>query len=185
MNVLTPFGLSPHHLHIMKGMVIVLLRSLSPKHELCNSTRLILIKATNTHLYCKIATWDYGIGEVLIPTIRIKHRDEQFIEWKRRQLPVTPAFAMTINKIQGQILSVVGVRLEEPTFTHRQLYVTASWLGDPQHLHIAVIKSVRRKTRNVVYEEILWAGEVVSTPTEVPLTCLLVNSDQPRGAVEM
>ena len=43
----------------------------------------------------------------------------------------------------------------EPTFTNGQLYVAASRVEDPQHLNFAVIKSVGRKTRNVVYEEIL------------------------------
>ena len=31
-----------------------------------------------------------------------KRKDEQFIELKRRQFPVRPALAMTINKSQGQ-----------------------------------------------------------------------------------
>ena len=56
-------------------------------------------------------------------------------------------------------------------------------VGEPQH-HFAVNKSVRRKTRNVVHKEILSTGEVVSTQTEVSLTCSLLNSDQPRGGVE-
>ena len=49
----------------------------------------------------------------------------------------------------------VGVRLEQPTFTHEQLYVAASRVGDPQNHHFAVNKSVSRKTRNVTYKEIL------------------------------
>ena len=32
-------------------------------------------------------------------------------------------------------------------------------------------------------EKILLTGEVVSTPTEVPLTSSFLNSDQPRGGV--
>ena len=79
--------------------------------------------------------------------------DVQFMDWNRRQFPVTPALAITINKSQCQTLKVVGVRQEEPTFTHGQLYVAASWVADSQHFHSAVIKSVSRKTRNVVYKE--------------------------------
>ena len=62
---------------------------------------------------------------------------------------------MTINKGQCQTLRVVGVRLDEPIFAHEQPYIVVSMTGDPQHLHIAVIKSVCRMTRNVVYKEIL------------------------------
>ena len=48
----------------------------------------------------------------------------------------------------------VGVWLEEPTFTHGQLYVAASMVAEPQHLHVAVSNSISRKTRTVVYKEI-------------------------------
>ena len=49
----------------------------------------------------------------------------------------------------------VGVCLEEPTFTHGQLYFVASWVADPQHLHFAVHNGFCRKNRNVVYNEML------------------------------
>ena len=76
------------------------------------------------------------------------HQDEQFIEWNRRLFSVWFPFAMAISKGQGQTLRKVGVWLEQPTFTHGQLYVVASMVGDPQRLHFAVNKSVSRKTRN-------------------------------------
>ena len=43
----------------------------------------------------------------------------------------------------------------EPTFTNGHLYVTASEVADPQHLHVAVNNGVTRKNMNVVYKEIL------------------------------
>ena len=126
-------------------------RSLSTMQGLCNNTRLILFKAANILLHCKIASGDYAREEVLIPGMEIK----QFIEWNRRQFPVRPSFAMTINKCQGLTLKKVGTWLAEHSFTHRKLYVEASWEIDPQHLHIAVDNSVSRKTRNVIYKEVL------------------------------
>ena len=78
----------------------------------------------------------------------------------------------------------MGIWLEETTFIHGQLYVAAFRVGDPQNLHFAVKKSDRRKTRNIVYMEILLICKVVSTLTEVPLLCSLLNSDQPRGGAE-
>ena len=115
-------------------MVLMLLLILSPKQGLCNHTRLILNKATNILLYYWIASGDYAREDVLIHRIEIKHQDEQFIEWNQSQFPVRPAFAMTINKIQGRTLINVGVWLRESTFTYGQLYVMAARVGDPNIL---------------------------------------------------
>jgi ATP-dependent exoDNAse (exonuclease V) alpha subunit len=44
----------------------------------------------------------------------------------KRQFPVQLAFAMTINKTQGQTMGTVGIYLPEPAFTHGQLNVALS-----------------------------------------------------------
>ena len=107
--------------------------------------------------------------------MEIKHQDEQFIEWDRRQFSVRPAFAMTINKGQGQTQKSIGSPARGAYINSWQLYVAASSVGDLQHLHFAVGMNVSRKTNNVVYEEILLTGEVVSSPTEVPLSLSLLK----------
>ena len=136
-----------HHVYMNKGMVIMLLQSLSSKQG--------LNKVTNILLHCKIASGDYAREEVLNKRIEINRNDEQYIEWNRRQYPVKPTFAMTINKTQCQTHKKVAVRLDELSFTHGRLYVTTSRVRDPQHLHLAADKSVSRKTRNAVYKQIL------------------------------
>ena len=42
---------------------------------------------------------------------------------KRRQFPIRVAFAMTINKAQGQTLKKVGIYLRNTVFAHGQLYM--------------------------------------------------------------
>ena len=89
---------------------------------------------------------------------------------KRRQFPIRPAFCMTINKCQGQSLTRAGVYLPTSVFTHGQLYVAASRVGDPDNIRF-VIKQTKyedkadrilhpritnaKYTRNVVYKEYL------------------------------
>ena len=77
------------------------LRSHLPMQGLCNIIKIILIRATNIHLYRRIASGDNAREEVLDPKIQIKRQNEQSIEFNRRQFPVRPVIAMTIKKIQG------------------------------------------------------------------------------------
>ena len=42
---------------------------------------------------------------------------------RRRQFPIIPAYAITINKAQGQSFDHVGINLETAVFSHGQFYV--------------------------------------------------------------
>jgi ATP-dependent DNA helicase PIF1 len=83
---------------------------------------------------------------------------------RRRQFPVRLAFAMTINKAQGQTLKMVGIFLPKPVFTHRQLYVAMSRIGCLEGVKVLVIdgwENVHEDApagvyiRNVVYTRML------------------------------
>ena len=80
-------------------------------------------------------------------------------EFKRRQFPVHPAFAMTINKAQEQTVKFVGIYLPSPVFTHGQLYVALSRVSSSSNICIMIenkkykLKSMTL-TKNVVYKEI-------------------------------
>ncbi|ESK82926.1 helicase-like protein [Moniliophthora roreri MCA 2997] len=45
---------------------------------------------------------------------------------KHLQFPVRLAFAISINKAQGQSVTYVGIDLHVPVFTHGQLYIALS-----------------------------------------------------------
>jgi ATP-dependent DNA helicase PIF1 len=73
-------------------------------------------------------------------------------EFKRLQFPVRLAFAISINKAQGQSLKVAGISLEAPCFSHGQLYVACSRVGTGKNLFVFAPDG---KTRNVVYQTAL------------------------------
>ena len=57
---------------------------------------------------------------------------------RRRQFPVIPGFAMTINKPQGQSFNHVGVHLPRPVFSHGQLYVALTKIRQRSNLNIFI-----------------------------------------------
>ena len=77
-------------------------------------------------------------------------------KWRRRQFPVKPAFALTINKRQGQSLDRVLVWLWDMVFAHGQFYVAASRIKDPSNIKIFVRNDDGElKTKNIVYRDII------------------------------
>jgi len=119
LNSQTTPGCAPLKLHLKIGVPIILLHNLdSPK--LCNGTRLI-VKALLSNLIEATILTGCGSGEsVFIPRIPIIPTDQTF-SFKRIKFPIRLAFAMSINKAQGQSLHVVGINLNESCFSHGQL----------------------------------------------------------------
>jgi len=144
----------------------MLLRNLNTKRGLCNGTRLI-ITAFQPHLIIAEVLSGQAKGDIMfIPRIELAPSDADmpFI-LRRRQFPIRLAFAMTINKSQGQTLEKVGICLREPVFSHGQLYVAFSRVTAKHSVKVMILSSETQGklkpksqsvfTRNVVYKEIL------------------------------
>ena len=79
--------------------------------------------------------------KVFLPRIELSPSDgDPPFALKRRQFPIRPAFAMTINKARGQTMKEVGLYLPQHVFAHAygQLYVVLSRVGSPDHIKVMV-----------------------------------------------
>lgn len=105
----------------------MLLKNLNTKNEVCNGTRLIIRGLTQNLIKAEITTGTHKGRIVFIPRITISPSDADIpFTLKRHQFPVVLAFAITINKSQGQTFTTVGIHLTDSVFGHGQLYVVFS-----------------------------------------------------------
>ena len=161
LHTLKPNGFPAHMLNLKPGMPLMLLRNINPRQGLCNGTRLVFDKCLdNKLLQCRVV--ESG-RIVLIPRITfIPKLNEYPFEWQRRQFPVRPSFAISINKSQGQTLKFAGVWLRGQVFTHGQLYVACSRVGSPANLRFALQRLPDQESyeaTNIVFQEVLLSQE--------------------------
>jgi ATP-dependent DNA helicase PIF1 len=72
---------------------------------------------------------------------------------KRRRYPLKLAYAITINKSQGQTLKKVGLLyLKTSVFTHGQLYVALTRVQSQANKFVL---TDQRTVNNIVYNEVL------------------------------
>jgi len=160
LNTVNISNLPLHRLKLKIGAPVILLRNLSPSTGLCNGTRLRISRINQRVLECEILGGKHAGNIVLIPRIPLSPSSTADLpfDFRRTQFPIRLAFAMTINKSQGQTLNYVGISLTESVFTHGQLYVAVSRVTDGANLRMIVpdTEDARRegKIKNVVYTEV-------------------------------
>jgi ATP-dependent DNA helicase PIF1 len=135
----------------------MLLRNLNPEAGLCNGTRLILRAHTDRLLVCEFLNGDRKGERVVIPRICCSSEGSSrypFVLY-RRQFPVRPCFAMTINKSQGQTLDFVGLDLTHEVWSHGQLYVAFSRVRSWDSIIVQLAPDKGNRTVNVVWKEAL------------------------------
>jgi hypothetical protein len=88
------------------------------------------------------------------------NEDDSHVQFKRKQFPIRLAFALTINKSQGQSLNNVGIYIDSPLFSHGHLYVALSRITNKKNLKIMIKPIIYNNTagfyiNNIVYKEVL------------------------------
>jgi len=123
-----------------------------------NGTRLQIVRLGDKLVQGRILTGTRVGKLVIIPRMPLTPSDRRLpFKMKRRQFPLSVAFAMTINKSQGQSLGNVGIYLPKPVFSHGQLYVAMSRVKSKGGLKVLITDSKgkqKNETTNVVFKEI-------------------------------
>jgi hypothetical protein len=160
LNLHQPNGFPPHKLELRVGDVVTIVRNLDG--VLKNGVRAIVMDVFPNMLRIMVASGkEETIGTVhLLP--RIKLIDDCLetglpVAMFRIQFPVTLAWAMTINKAQGQTMKRVGLYLRTQCFSHGQLYVALSRSPSIHGVRVITCKKIRDVpvVRNVVWPELL------------------------------
>ena len=73
-------------------------------------------------------------------------------QFKILQFPIRLAFAITINKAQGQSIEKCGIDLNTDCFFRGQLYVACSRVGKSDNLFICTDNGT---AKNVLYSQVL------------------------------
>jgi ATP-dependent exoDNAse (exonuclease V) alpha subunit len=166
LNSLDFSGLPQHKLRLKLHAPVMLLRNLNPSKGLCNGTRLIITHLGDRFIQGRILTGSHAGNLAVIPRIKLSPSDAAIpIHITRLQFPVRLAFAITINKAQGQTLPRCGIYLSTNPFGHGQLYVAASRSGSPDNIRI-LVKNIKNTlgafppnqgayVKNIVYREVL------------------------------
>jgi ATP-dependent DNA helicase PIF1 len=121
-------GVPPGKLTLKVGARYMIIKNMM-KHVF-NGVRCVLVAVVGTRCVFVRLISGPGAGEiVLLPAIVFAITPEQSglpFGIRRRQLPMIPAFAVTVHKAQGQTLKTVGLFITVSMFTHGQLYTALS-----------------------------------------------------------
>ncbi|KAF8107764.1 hypothetical protein N665_0117s0035 [Sinapis alba] len=138
LHIIKVLGLPNDSLRLKIGCHVMLLRNIFLTGGLKNGIRLQITQMYDFMIEAKVITWEKVRKIVFIPKLSITPSGKKLsFKMRRRQLPISAAFAITINKIQK--------------------YVAVSRVTSKKGLKILIVDSEgksQRQTKKVVFKEI-------------------------------
>lgn len=163
LHSITPSGMPPHKLTLKVGAIVMLIRNINLGSGLVNGVRLIVLSMFEKCIKLEIITGSGKGNIIFLPRIKLISTDPNMpFHMSRLQFPLRLAFAITINKAQGQTFQKAGVYLDKPVFTHGQLYVAFSRVKSSDGIRVYMANTREQNntennsyTKNIVYPEVL------------------------------
>ncbi|KAJ8935660.1 hypothetical protein NQ314_012709 [Rhamnusium bicolor] len=188
LNSVNVSGLPPHELKLKVGAVVMLLRNLDVDVGACNGARMKVTRLGDLIIECELLTGERRGQKIWLPRIKMLARDSLIPrEVIQIQFPIRLAYAMTINKSQGQTLRTVGVYLRRPCFAHGQLYVAYSRVNSPDNIRVfmeigqgresVAARGGRKYTRNIVYHSLLEDDAAAAIRRAAPPRVIFARGD--------
>ena len=158
-------GMPLFKLHLKVGAIIMILRNLRILSGICNGTRCIVKELMENVIKAEVLTGKSKGEIIFIPRIILDNSTSNVgFLFTRKQFPVTLAFALTINKAQGQTFESIGLFMPQPVFSHGQLYVAFSRAKSKDNIRVKISQTSKQGklvpntnivfTKNPVYKEI-------------------------------
>ena len=145
-NGLNPTGFAKSRLQFKEGIPVVVLRNLAPIQEICNGTRLVVEHVVKFAVRARILNRPekFKNNSFYVPRTPLFNEPGYYsaLELVRKQLTVRLAYAMTVNKSQGQMFKRGGLYLSTPVFSHGQLYVTFLRVGHQNFMKVCLLQTL-------------------------------------------
>lgn len=150
-------GIPPGVLNLKIGAPVMCLRNLAASEGLCNGTRMIVTDIKLHILEVMIVGTEFHGQRRHIPRIVFSSQEGELpYILRRKQFPLKPCFAMTINKSQGQTFEIVGGDFRQECFSHGQFYVSVTRTSSVKDFVVMMPgEEGEKKTSNVVWPEVL------------------------------
>lgn len=164
LNSLEGSGLPRHRIALKIGAFVMLMRNLNTRKGIINGTRMKVTGLYANSIECEVLTGSSQGQHILIPKVKLSPSESVFpFKLTRYQFPICVAYAITINKSQGQTFTKVALKLPKPVFSHGQLYVALSRAKSFDGARVFVTENDEQfvdseniiHTTNVVFKEIL------------------------------